>query len=244
MTTSNILEIGKRIRVLRENLGLTQLDLAKKLNVKRQTVAQWENGERDLKTGYIISLAKFFNVTADYLLGLSEYKTSMNTNIGEQIGLSDRNIESLKAFNKIPNTYKGATFTYTDIINELIDKILRNFVVQELFFIRLFSDGIDEINTDCMSNDTERLTFSLYSRLNTVKAFENIMNILNDIIKDISNYETITENYNSFVEDWLTEQNNVHLMTYKLLNVIHDVALSGDFELVKNIENILDTDTK
>lgn len=66
------MDIGNRIRTLRESKGLTQLELSKELNVARQTIAQWENEERNLKTGAIISLSKYFNVSADYLLGLSD----------------------------------------------------------------------------------------------------------------------------------------------------------------------------
>lgn len=59
--------IGERIRKLREEKGLTQQQLAKKMYVKRETVNQWENETRDLKTGYTISLADFFGVTCDYI---------------------------------------------------------------------------------------------------------------------------------------------------------------------------------
>ena len=80
------MNIGNKIKTLREKKGLTQLELSKDLNVVRQTVAQWENQERDLKTGAIISLAKYFNVSADYLLGLTE---NTSTNISE-IGISNK----------------------------------------------------------------------------------------------------------------------------------------------------------
>lgn len=61
-------EIGKRIKNLREKNGLTQQQLAKELHVKRETVNLWENGFRDLKTGYTIALAEYFKVDCDYLL--------------------------------------------------------------------------------------------------------------------------------------------------------------------------------
>lgn len=64
--------IGERIKTLRERKNLTQLELSKGINVKRETINQWENGTRDLKTGTIISLSKYFNVSADYILGLSD----------------------------------------------------------------------------------------------------------------------------------------------------------------------------
>lgn len=70
----------ERILKLRESKGLTQAELAKKLSelstdgksVSREMVNLWEKGSRDLKTSQIIIICKFFNVTADYLLGLSD----------------------------------------------------------------------------------------------------------------------------------------------------------------------------
>lgn len=70
----------ERILKLRESKGLTQAELAKKLSelstdgksVSREMVNLWEKGSRDLKTSQIIIICKFFNVTADYLLGISD----------------------------------------------------------------------------------------------------------------------------------------------------------------------------
>ena len=93
METNNI---SSRIRELREENQITQLELAKALYVKQQTIAQWEKGERDLKTNSIIDLANFFRVTTDYLLGLSDYKTPQAASIGDTIGLSDKCIAILK----------------------------------------------------------------------------------------------------------------------------------------------------
>jgi len=66
--------IGEIIRQLRIENKETQKHLANELGVKRETVNQWENGARDLKTQCIINLAKHFNISADYLLGLTNIK--------------------------------------------------------------------------------------------------------------------------------------------------------------------------
>ncbi|MDR3293241.1 MAG: helix-turn-helix domain-containing protein, partial [Clostridiales bacterium] len=64
------MEIKERIKELRKGNNLLQKDLARLLNVRNTTVSAWENGdnEPDIKT--IKQLAIFFNVTADYLIGL------------------------------------------------------------------------------------------------------------------------------------------------------------------------------
>ena len=64
--------IGKRIRELRKEMDCTQSKLADVLGVTQDSISLWENGKRIPDTQYIITLAKFFNVTSDYLLGLSD----------------------------------------------------------------------------------------------------------------------------------------------------------------------------
>ena len=64
--------IGKRIRELRKEMDCTQSKLADVLGVTQDSISLWENGKRIPDTQYIITLAKFFDVTSDYLLGLSD----------------------------------------------------------------------------------------------------------------------------------------------------------------------------
>jgi len=96
MTNSNT--IGNRIKLLREAINETQADLSKVLNVKRETVNQWENNTRDIKTQYTVSLAEHFKTTCDYLLGLTDVKTpNMDTRaICEKTGLTENIIEIIK----------------------------------------------------------------------------------------------------------------------------------------------------
>lgn len=100
----------KRIAELRKEKGLTQDDIAKKLFIKRETVAQWEVGSRDIKTAYIAPLAEIFGVTTDYLLEVTDNRTAANAEIGKITGLSDRSIAALF-------TYDGSKI---NLINDII----------------------------------------------------------------------------------------------------------------------------
>lgn len=98
MGNENVSSIGLRIAKLREEKGLSQRQLADELKkiglkVRRETVTQWENGSRDLKTEYTIKLAEFFGVTCDYiLLGID----SENVSISRVTGLTNESVNSLK----------------------------------------------------------------------------------------------------------------------------------------------------
>lgn len=64
-------EFAKRLKELRDEKGLTQVELARKLNFKNGTViSNWETGARIPDIENLIVLAKFFGVSIDYLVGL------------------------------------------------------------------------------------------------------------------------------------------------------------------------------
>ena len=62
--------LGQRICELRTDLGWSQVELAKRLGVVKQTVSNWENENIQPSIEMLIRLAKLFNVTTDYMLGL------------------------------------------------------------------------------------------------------------------------------------------------------------------------------
>ena len=62
--------IADKIKKLRELSGLSQTQLAKKLNVTRSSVNAWELGISIPSTQYIVEVSLLFRVTTDYLLGI------------------------------------------------------------------------------------------------------------------------------------------------------------------------------
>ena len=64
----------KRIRELREDNDILQKDIAKLLNTTQQHYSRIENGTTEITADRVIALAKFYNVTSDYILGLSDKK--------------------------------------------------------------------------------------------------------------------------------------------------------------------------
>ena len=64
------MDIGARIKQLRQSRNIKQEDFAEALGISVQTVSRWENGVNYPDVSMLPSLASYFNVTADYLLGL------------------------------------------------------------------------------------------------------------------------------------------------------------------------------
>ena len=65
----------KRIRDLREDSDYTQKDMAKKLSCSQQVYSNYELGQRDIPTDILIKLSAIYNVSVDYILGISNTPT-------------------------------------------------------------------------------------------------------------------------------------------------------------------------
>ena len=64
---------GERLRELRCEKGLTQKQLAEKLNISQKSLGKYERESLDLSTELIVRICRYFQVSADYLLGLDDY---------------------------------------------------------------------------------------------------------------------------------------------------------------------------
>lgn len=62
------MNLSEKIVMHRKSAGLSQEELAEKLNLSRQAVSRWESGTAMPDAGNILQLSKLFGVTADYLL--------------------------------------------------------------------------------------------------------------------------------------------------------------------------------
>lgn len=62
----------KRLKDLREDKDEKQIAIAKLLNITRQQYSLYETGKRDLPIKYLSILAKFYNTSSDYILGLTD----------------------------------------------------------------------------------------------------------------------------------------------------------------------------
>lgn len=63
---------AQRLRELRQEKGLSMKQLAKEIGTTDAAISNWENEINEPKISYLKSIAIFFNVSTDYLLGLEE----------------------------------------------------------------------------------------------------------------------------------------------------------------------------
>lgn len=67
-----LLSYYRRIRDLREDSDLTQAQVAEYLSMKQPQYNRYERGLRDIPSDILIALAKLYNTSTDYILGLKD----------------------------------------------------------------------------------------------------------------------------------------------------------------------------
>ena len=69
----------QRLRDLREDKDLNQSDIAGLLDTTQQTYSLWEKGSREIPFHHVITLAKFYKVSIDYIAGITNNKKGSRT---------------------------------------------------------------------------------------------------------------------------------------------------------------------
>ncbi len=118
-------KIAEKLAELRISKGVTQEDVAKSLSVSNKTVSKWENGASMPDLPMVVELAKYYAVTTDTLLGLSDdKKQSTNEEVWSLFEGLDRRESVLKSFEAvkalIPAMYRTVS-RYRDEAVEIED---------------------------------------------------------------------------------------------------------------------------
>lgn len=94
---------AKRLTELRESKNISQQELAEVLGITRQSISLYEKAERNINIELLTKIAKYFNVSADYLLGISDVSSSDidDKAICENLGIKEETLLSLKELNEL-----------------------------------------------------------------------------------------------------------------------------------------------
>lgn len=69
-----------RLKDLREDADINQKEIAGLLHIKQNTYSQYENEQRQIPISMLITLARFYGVSVDYILGLTDVKKPYSNN--------------------------------------------------------------------------------------------------------------------------------------------------------------------
>lgn len=105
--------IYPRLKDLREDMDLSQSEIANQINTTQSYYAQYENGRRAIPFERVIELAKYYNVSLDYIAGRTNDKKGLTRS-----ELSDIDTELLSKFHLLSDNGKGKLLERLDIILE------------------------------------------------------------------------------------------------------------------------------
>lgn len=113
--------INERLRLLREERGLLQRDIAQLLNISTSAYGYYEQGKRTPDMHVIQVLAKFYNVSSDWLIGLSDVRKPKSEII------NDKTLKTIESFDP-------------DIISQLCN--LKDLSSEEKENLMIFLEGL------------------------------------------------------------------------------------------------------
>ena len=104
---------SKRLKQLRKQQNLTQTELANLLNLSHGAIAMWETDKRQPDNDTLVRLANFFNVSVDYLLGLSN----------QEYELTDENKQLLAMIDQLSPEDREAITRFVELASKRQKKI-------------------------------------------------------------------------------------------------------------------------
>lgn len=187
MERVNKKQLGDRIRELRTAAGHTQDDLAELLEQKRQVVSYYENGTRMPNIEQIMTIAKEYNTTTDYLLGLTDVATTDKDIqfVCDYIGLNEKSIKFLYTSHNLAQDSEFADFINL-LLKEFDLKTIFNYMFELKELKHLSNIDIETASED----DGNTYTINEYrlSKYELSEAFSTFLHREKELDEYVKNY--------------------------------------------------------
>lgn len=116
--------IGNRLKQLRIEYGILQKDLAEQLQLSQQTISLYESSKRQPDYDTLRTIAEFFNVSTDYILGVTSIKETVNSivdpsdeyNVGNKLKNNYSSKERVKGLEILDKIYELSPESQEDVM--------------------------------------------------------------------------------------------------------------------------------
>ena len=228
-------KIAEKLVELRTSKGVTQEEVAQSLSISNKTVSKWENGASTPDLPMVIELAKYYGVTTDTLLGLSEdKKQSTMEEIRSLFEGLDRRESVLKAFEAvkalIPAMY-GTVSQYSDNVydredvfpSEISHSYRSNISLHEFFEFVASSENVN-VAVMMLRNKAD---FAWMNDLNKQKEIVKIFKFLsNEDAVSVLYYVHSTACSESFTADYIAK--NTGVKEERVSEILDEFCSVGD----------------
>lgn len=181
----------QRFRELIDNekyAKVPRAEIAKALNCDTSTITKYYNGQRQLSVDSIIKFSKYFNVSSDYLLGLTDVPSKLKADDDIAVRIccdyTNLSISSIKILHSLKNK------SYINFANQLIDFIdvnmwqLHNYFYSLSVLQNVYDDKKDYIETRQHSDDVLLIPELYPNNLHLQVAQYNLLNSFNKLINN------------------------------------------------------------
>lgn len=199
--------IAVRIRELMKSSGTTQQELAENTGCSRQAIAQYADGSNAPNIDKLVSIAKYFDVSLDYLVGLSNARTADKDiqYICDYTGLNSKTIDELHSTLEMSQT--GTTTDSSIVIDETNIKETAAAIVGSVKsscknFLDYINEFILDFNIQEMT-DNISVYLELTKKLEIIKEQAGVHSILYSNVKDKQDFYLfkISKNIQDAVKD-------------------------------------------
>ena len=134
----------ENIKDTRDFIDCSQREMAVKLNVSKSTYARWETGEKIIPLTHLIDLANLTKINPDYIIGLTNKRTTINKNITLNLHNIANNLKNFRHQNKLTQTNLADLLNTTHSVISSYENaktlIQKRYLIQKIpIFITSFS---------------------------------------------------------------------------------------------------------
>lgn len=204
-----------RLKELREKKGISQAELAKKMGVVQSTVGMWESGKNQPQQSTLVALANFFDVSVEYLLGLSDSQKPEYAMIAEKLGLTGKSIKNIASIKAETSNQERVILEPIDVLNGILSSSnLLDFLLAIRSFLlsrKIDVSGIDVEKEFGVSSD---LLFSQDKTLSINKKYKHTKNdaLKEEFLKSFIlsfHRDNITQELLTILDDLVKEQSDL-----------------------------------
>lgn len=188
-----------RIKELRTEMHKSLRDVASELNISYSSLSKYERGDQQPSYETLIRIANYFNVTTDYLMGITNSKSLENRSICDQLNLSDEAIQKMKQFPLIVD--KNTGISLSDILNFIIIQPAFERLLKSILLYKVRTPA-DWCNMEKYLAEDNVVPFSQHQikeidKLYIVQQFNNILSHV--LENEVPTYNTITKAQNGVI---------------------------------------------
>lgn len=175
-----------RLRGLMDKHNVTHQELANKLGVSRQSVSLYYFGKRQPNFEKLIAISKFFDVSTDYLLGVSEFRNYNEIREVKQSAEAFGQIEDPLVLEDIKEIFKDLGEIGKNIENHDISSHLKITIDSFSKIFLSYQEYLKEVSADKSQSKMKFLEFKAFSTNKIDTAYESIKAMANELAKKIN----------------------------------------------------------